>query len=151
MSIIYCLLISALLVIAVIDWRTFEIPLGINVFILILGVIATVLERGQWLSHLLGLVVVSVPLLIAYLVTKGRGIGGGDIKLMFAAGLVLGWQLTLVGFMIGSVLAIVIHMLRMQISKKDHVLAFGPYLSAGMLLAVWFGKFLVNWYLSLYA
>lgn len=133
-----------------IDWRTFEIPLGINVFILILGVIATVLERGQWLSHLIGFFIISVPLLIAYLLTKGRGIGGGDIKLMAAAGLLLGFKLTIVGFMVGSVLAIFIHLARMKISNKDHVLAFGPYLAAGMLFAVWFGKYIIDWYTSLY-
>lgn len=38
-SILYCLLVSALLVISVIDFRTFEIPLGINIFILILGIV----------------------------------------------------------------------------------------------------------------
>ena len=32
-SLLYCLLTSALLVLSVIDWRTFEIPIGINVFI----------------------------------------------------------------------------------------------------------------------
>ena len=33
-SLLYCLLISALITLSVIDWRTYEIPIGINIFIL---------------------------------------------------------------------------------------------------------------------
>ena len=36
-SLLYCLLFSALLALSVIDFRTYEIPVGINVFILGLG------------------------------------------------------------------------------------------------------------------
>ena len=38
-SVLYCLMTSALLTLSVIDFRTYEIPLGINVFILALGLI----------------------------------------------------------------------------------------------------------------
>ena len=150
MTLIYVLLISALIVVAVIDWRTFEIPIGINIFILVLGVLAVAVDYRQWQVHLIGAAVVSVPLLLVYLITKGRGIGGGDIKLMAVTGLVVGWKLNLLGFMIGCVLAVVIHLLRMKISKQDHVLAFGPYLSAGLLLSIWFGEGMVTWYASFF-
>ena len=150
MSIVYCLFISTLLVIAVIDWRTFEIPIGLNICILVLGVTATALEYWQWPLHLIGFFAVSVPLLIIYLVTKGRGIGGGDIKLMAVAGLLLCWKLILVGFILGCLFAVVIHLLRMKITKAEHVLAFGPYLSAGLLVAVWFGSNLIEWYTSFF-
>lgn len=32
-SVIYCFMASALLVLSIIDWRTYEIPFGINVFL----------------------------------------------------------------------------------------------------------------------
>jgi len=149
-SIVYCLMVSALLVLSVIDWRTYEIPFGLNLFIFILGVIATVLERGQWLTHLIGFFVVSVPLLIIFLASQGRGIGGGDIKLMAAAGLVLGWKLTIVAFIIGCFIGVIVHYARMKFSDQDHVLAFGPYLSIGIVLALWFGNYIVSWYASFF-
>ncbi len=149
-SIVYCLMVSALLVLSVIDWRTYEIPFGINVFVFILGVIATALEWEQWSLHLIGFFVVSVPLLILFLATQGRGIGGGDIKLMAAAGLVLGWKLTIVAFILGCLIGVIIHYARMKFSDEDHVLAFGPYLSIGILLALWFGNSLVTWYASFF-
>ena len=56
MSVVYCLMTSALLVLSVIDWRTFEIPFGINVFLGILGIVAVVLDKGEWLNHVIGAV-----------------------------------------------------------------------------------------------
>ena len=154
-SIIYCLFISVLVVISVIDWRTFEIPVGLNIAILVLGVAATALDLvlglGRLPLHIIGFFAISVPLLLIYLVTKGRGIGGGDIKLMAAAGLLVGWKLAIVGFILGCLFAVVIHIAWMKISKQDHVLAFGPYLSAGLLFAVWFGERIVSWYLSFFS
>ena len=46
-SAIYCLMTSALLVLSVIDWRTYEIPFGINVFLFVLGIAMTVLGQGE--------------------------------------------------------------------------------------------------------
>ncbi len=84
-SLLYCLLFSALIALSIIDFRTYEIPVGINIFILTLGLIRIVTDLSHWLSYGIGLLSVSVPLLLIYLVTKGRGIGGGDVKLMAAA------------------------------------------------------------------
>ena len=82
-----CLLVSTLLALSVIDFRTFEIPLGFNVFILTLGLIHLALDYPNWLQYVIGLVAVSGFLYVIYIATKGRGIGGGDIKLMAAWGL----------------------------------------------------------------
>lgn len=59
-SLLYCLMVSALLTLSLIDWRTYEIPFGINVFLLILGIAAAWLDRGNITSHLIGLICVSV-------------------------------------------------------------------------------------------
>lgn len=80
MSVVYCLMTSALLVLSVIDWRTFEIPFGINVFLGILGIVAVVLDKGEWLNHVIGAVCVSGFLLLLYLLSKGRAIGGGGYQ-----------------------------------------------------------------------
>ena len=58
-SVIYCLMASALLVLSVIDWRTYEIPFGINVFLFVLGVAMAVLDRGNLVEHLIGMGCVS--------------------------------------------------------------------------------------------
>lgn len=149
-SIIYCLLASALLVLSVIDLRTYEIPLGINLFILTLGLIHLAMDYTHWLQYVIGLLSVSLFLYLIYLVTKGRGIGGGDIKLMAVCGLLLGWKLILLGFILGCVLGSVIHVLRMRLSGAEHVLAMGPYLAAGVFIAMMWGEPLIQWYMGFY-
>lgn len=153
-SLLYCLLFSALLVLSVIDFRTYEIPDGICIFILALGLIRTVLNHTDWLNHVIGLLSVSIFLYLLYQVTKGRAIGGGDVKLMGAAGLFLGWKESILAFLLGCILGSIIHITRMKIQASKgkevtNVLAMGPYLSMGILLSALFGQTFINWYLSL--
>lgn len=145
-SLLYCLLTSALLTLSVIDFRTYEIPLGINLFILALGLIRIVTDYSDWLNYLIGLFSVSAFLAIIYYASKGRGIGGGDVKLMAACGLVLGWKLIILAFFTGCILGAVIHVARMKISGESHVLAMGPYLSMGIFIAMLWGNQMIEWY-----
>ena len=75
-SIIYCFLTSALIVLSVIDWRTYEIPLGINIFILVLGILHVFLDHDNWSEYVIGFFCVSLFLEILLLVSGGRAIGG---------------------------------------------------------------------------
>lgn len=141
-------LLSALLVLSVIDFRTYEIPFGINVFIAVLGAIRLIIHRDIWYEYVIGFFVVSTVLLILLLVSKGRAIGGGDVKLMAAAGLFLGWKLILLSFILGCAYGSVIHIIRMKVSGEGKVLAMGPYLSMGMLTAIICGEKIISWYMS---
>lgn len=147
-SLLYCLLTSALIVLSVIDFRTYEIPFGINVFILTLGLVRIVTDYHNWSQYVIGFLSVSLFLYLLYLVTRGRGVGGGDIKLMAASGLLLGWKLNVLAFALGCILGSVIHICRMKFSGEDHVLALGPYLSMGIYLAVLFGEQWIAWYMA---
>lgn len=148
-SVIFSLFSSALISITIIDWITYEIPANINIFIFILGSIRVVLDIYNFSNYLLGFFLVSTLLLILYLVTKGRAIGGGDIKLMAVAGLLLGWQLIILAFFIGCILGSLIHIIRMKLSGVDNIFAMGPYLSAGILISMLWGKNIINWYLNI--
>ena len=148
-TLLYALLFSALLTLSVIDFRTYEIPAGINIFILALGLIMTVLHYTEWLDHLIGFLAVSIPLYIIIIVTDGRGIGGGDMKLMATAGLLIGWKLVVLAFALGCIIGAPVHMIRMKLSGADRVLAMGPYLSIGILISVLWGEKLIGWYLNM--
>ena len=148
-SILYALCLSAILALSVIDWRTFEIPVGFNIFIFILGVVRAIYDFENIWTYLIGMVAISGFLLIIFIVTGGNGIGGGDIKLMAAAGLLLGWKEILAAFMLGCVLGSIIHIILMKFFNKDRTLAFGPYLSLGIFLAMLYGEQLTNWYIGL--
>lgn len=145
-----CLLTSALLVVAVIDWRTMEIPLGTTITVAVLGGLAAALDYQNLSLHVIGLFAVSLPLYLLYLATRGRGIGGGDIKLMAGCGLFLGWKLIILSFFGGCLIGTIIHLILMAAKKAGRQLSFGPYLSLGVVLSLLFGEYLLNWYLGLF-
>lgn len=147
-SLLYCLMFSALVTLSVIDFRTYEIPFGINLFILTLGLIRVALDYRNFLNYLIGFISVSGFLYLLFLLTKGRGIGGGDIKLMAVSGLLLGWKCNILALAIGCIVGSVIHVIRMKVSKEDHVLALGPYLSVGIMIAALWGETLLTWYFA---
>ena len=143
-------LFSALLVLSIIDFRTFEIPFGINVFIACLGLVRLIVHREIWYEYVIGFFAVSLLLLIIFLVSKGRGIGGGDVKLMAAAGLFLGWKYVILAFILGCAYGSVIHIIRMKVSGEGKVLAMGPYLSMGIFTALVCGENIIGWYVSMF-
>lgn len=149
-SILYCLCASVLLVISLVDIRSFEIPVGCNFLILLLGICRMVLDLSNWHQYVLGFFAVSGFFYVIYLVTKGNGIGGGDIKLLAAAGLLLGWQKIILAGVLGCILGSVIHIVFMKARKKERVLAFGPYLAMGILTAMLYGDRIITFYLSFF-
>lgn len=143
------LMTSALIVLSVIDMRTFEIPFSCVIVILVTALAETGFDYVNWLSHLIGLFAVSLPLYLIYLLTKGRGIGGGDIKLMAVCGLFLGWEKIIPALFIGCIIGSVVHLLRMKFSDAGKVLSLGPYLSVGVFTMLLWGDRLIELYLGL--
>ncbi|MBQ9504532.1 MAG: prepilin peptidase [Lachnospiraceae bacterium] len=148
-TLIGCLLASALLGLSLIDLKTMEIPYGFNIFILILGIAFTIYDRTDLPGHLIGLFAISVPLLLIQLISRGRAIGGGDIKLMAAAGLLLGWKGIILAFVLACIIGSVIHLIRMKFFGQGRQFAFGPYLSAGIFISWLYSDALISAYLSL--
>jgi len=147
---VICLFLSALLVLAVIDARTHEITPGINWFILALGVIRLIFRHENWLNNLLGFAVLGGAFLLVWLVSGGRAMGGGDVKLVFAVGLLLGLKAGLLGLVLACFLGAIIHVALMKLAHLGRELAFGPYLAAGFAIAALWGDAIIRWYLNLF-
>jgi leader peptidase (prepilin peptidase)/N-methyltransferase len=83
---------------------------------------------------------------VAFL-SKG-GMGGGDIKLMLAAGFYLGGSLTILAlflaFLTGSVVGIIL--LVFQIKGRKEPIPFGPFLAQGIFASVLWGEEILNFY-----
>jgi leader peptidase (prepilin peptidase)/N-methyltransferase len=148
---VYFLVLCCLLTLAWIDHDTMEIPDRFHIIIAACGVIMLFLGPDIGLkSHLIGIFVASVPLFaIAFFIDGAFGFG--DVKLMAAAGLFLGWQHTLValfvGILIGGAYGIYLLATRKK-GGKEHF-AFGPALCAGIGIAMFAANPLLNWYLGL--
>ncbi|WP_342985394.1 A24 family peptidase, partial [[Clostridium] symbiosum] len=119
-----------------------------NIVIGTAGLVNLWFNRQDWLTYMIGLICVSGLLLLILLLSKGRAMGGGDVKLMAAAGLLLGWQNVILAFACGCILGSVIHLVLMKIQGKERMLAFGPYLSAGIWFSMMWGQELIQWYIN---
>ena len=146
---LYCVLFSMLMVLSVIDWRTFTIPNGINIMILLLGLVRVATDWEHWLSYLIGALAFGLVFLLLHILTGGQGLGMGDVKLVAAAGLLLGWQKMLLAVIVGSIAGAVIHSVRMS-RGAGRKLAFGPYLAGGIWFSALVGEYLISAYLGLF-
>lgn len=68
---------------------------------------------------------------------KQESLGGGDIKLMFLIGLVIGYAMSICNIFLGTFIAFPIALI-LLITRKDNIIPFGPFLSmAGIILYIW--------------
>ena len=158
-SIITCLLMSLLVVVAFMDWDTMEINLIIVGIIFLLAVPLQIFSDDVTLkSRIIGAVVISVPFFIIGEVSRPiikkkygedfRAIEQGDSFLMIAAGAVLGTQAVIASTLIG-VIAAAIGGSIIKAVKKDSKFPFGPFLSLGTAIGLLWGNNLAEWYLNL--
>lgn len=88
---------------------------------------------------------------LLHIVSSGRWIGGGDVRLGFALGLLLGWQKALLCITFASYLGTLVVLL-LFISGKYHKkmkLPFGPFLLASAFVVLLWGQSIIDWYLRL--
>lgn len=152
-AILLIALLGLLAAISYIDTKTRQIPDVLVAGIAALGIVNMIITASTglaWSSHLLGSLAASLPLLACALLFKDS-LGFGDVKLMAAAGLFLGWQLVVValatGILVGGVYALYLLVVKQKGRKQKF--AFGPALCLGIALSAFMGQPLINWYGSL--
>ena len=103
-----------------VDWEIQELPPELNLLIGVLGMVRLLTDLQHWTEYLIGAVAVSgLFLLIGLIKYRGQAaMGGGDVKLMAALGLLLGWKSIILVMMLGCVLGSVIHLGMMAVLKK---------------------------------
>ena len=141
--------ISLLLIIIISDYQTLTIPDEIILFgIIILSIEIFLLNgyneqfnllngfKGLLSSYLNGLIAFVIMLLVKLFgdfVFKKESMGGGDIKLMFIIGMVLGFKESIMVLFLSAFIALPVALI-ILITKKDHVLPFGPFLSVATII-----------------
>lgn len=148
-TVLYCGMFSVLLVITMIDLRHMLIPNGLVVAVLLLGVVETFLTKN-YVTNIIGFFAVSSILLLLAILTRG-GMGGGDIKLMAAAGLFLGWQKVILALMIGAIVGSLIGVTLIALKRiaRKQMIPFGPFLCSGIVIAMLFGDLIIQRYIAL--
>ena len=151
----YLLLTWGLIVIFLIDLENQIIPDEILLPLIGLFLIKTAFpplnSKFLILNSMTSAVGAFLFLFIIYLVTKGRGMGFGDVKLAFLMGLSLGFPKIIVAFYIAfltGAFAGIILILGSKAKLKQKI-AFGPFLSFATLTTILWGEKILGFVLAL--
>jgi len=150
---------ASLLAVALIDLEHYIVPNRILVVVAPLGaaiLAAVALADGKWDAFGRGVgggVAAFAGLLVVHLISP-RGMGMGDVKLAFVLGLFLGWLSwghvalgMFLGFLLGAVVGGLLVVTGVRTRRE--AVPFAPFLAAGTMLAVFFGRGLLDWYSGL--
>lgn len=156
---------SVLLVLSLTDLDEYVIPNKTIIAAIVIRVVYIavmgILGRGNALivlrDSLLSGIAVALPVLILSLIMDhvlGReSLGGGDIKLLFVAGLYFGWMQSLFLIMVACVLGLVLAKLgqnRKEEGERSRLIPFGPAIALACWICMLVGDHVVSWYLRMF-
>lgn len=98
---------------------------------------------------LLSAVGLSLFFALLIIITRGRGMGWGDVKYVFFLGLALGFPSAIIAVFLAFLAGAITSLILIAIKKKrfGQTIPFGPFLSLGALVTVLWGDKVMRWYL----
>jgi prepilin signal peptidase PulO-like enzyme (type II secretory pathway) len=154
--IFWLLLLTGLMALLVYDIRWFILPDRIIYFLSCVAVAqaATIVQASAHpfrtvINMLLGVAVGGGIFYVLFQVSRGKWIGGGDVKLGWLLGLIAGTPARSVLFiffaaLLGSLVSV--PLLVNQRLKRTSIIPFGPFLIAGLVIVQLFGADILHWY-----
>lgn len=144
------LIFSIILMIFIIDLEKMIIPDELVLFGLALVFLCLLLfDPSSLYLHLLSGFGAGLFLLLLHIVTRGRGMGLGDVKLSLFLGSLLGWPWTAVwlfgAFLTGAIVGSILILIKKIAFGKQ--IAFGPYLILSLIITLIWGETLLRMYL----
>ncbi len=156
---IWLVALVLLAILFVYDWRWFLLPDRINFPFIVFGGLFFVLNIVQsdnvvsLVAGTLGAVMIlSMLYYILHIVSRGRWIGLGDVKLGLGMALFLmDWRLAFVVLFVSNAIGtlLVLPGILKRTVKSQAKIQFGPLMIAGFLLTWFLGDLIVNWYQAL--
>ena len=146
--------VSMIIIIFVSDYHYLIIPDSVLIFFTLVLLIEIAIEIGitkiyiPIFSGIFSFISMYVIKLLGDFLFKKESMGGGDIKLLFVIGMVLGFPEALFSIFIGSIVGLPIAFI-ILIKKKDHVIPFGPLLGIGSLIMLFTQFNVINFINSL--
>lgn len=152
---VWLFILSGLIVLAVYDLRWMILPDKVMLPV-ILGAGALLLlnlvREFEWstlTTSLLGALILGGCFYAIAGFSKGRWLGGGDIKLAFFMGLLLGVQKGILAMFLAFNLAAIIGvgLIGLKLKSRKDVIPFGPFLVLGAVVSFLLGNEIIAWYL----
>jgi len=143
--------IAVLVVIFVYDLKYYLILDKVTIPAIVLAFIVNLLLKIPFTNLLLGGIIVSGFFLLQFLVSRGKWIGGGDIRLGFLMGVMLGWPKAIVAlflaYIIGALIGVILIILKKKTWKSE--IPFGTFLAVGTVITLLYGEYLLEWYMGM--
>jgi prepilin signal peptidase PulO-like enzyme (type II secretory pathway) len=144
---LFGLVIITLLVFSTVFDAKYMILPDFSTYILI-GIALTmiVFYGGNFLTYVLAALGAGGFLLFLHILTKGRGMGIGDVKLAVFMGLLLGWPGVMIAFYTAFISGALVGgtMMVARKLKRNALISFGPFLILGTIVAWWWGEAIVK-------
>ncbi len=155
LSCLYSLVfVSILIVIMISDYKYYIIPNRVLIFgIVLLSILSFLIGGGfpnfqiekafsslfsSLANGALSFAAMFLVKKIGDFLFKKESMGGGDIKLMFFIGMVLGFPLTLISIFLASLIGLPIALIYF-LRNSSHIISFGPFLSVAAFLLFFSG------------
>lgn len=156
-TIFVLIFICGLIVATFIDLDHEIIPHAITLPGIPLGLVGSLITRDPSprdaaAGALIGAGLVYLVAVYAEVAFKKESMGGGDVNLLAMIGAFLGWRQALLSFfsavVTGACVSVALIATRV-LSRKDRI-PFGPFLSLGAIVALFWGHVVVDWYWGLF-
>jgi len=148
----YLFILCTLIVVFVIDLKFSLIP---TTFVFAASLLALLrnyfyLNSYDFVIGVVSAFGIAASFLAVVFVTRGRGMGTGDIPLVFLLALFLGWPNNLAAVFLAFVAGAVVSLALLFAGKKKfgQTIPFGPFLIAGAVAVFFWGERLISWYLG---
>ena len=152
---IYFAFVAALIVITVIDLYQQIIPDVISLPGIGAGLLASlIIPQITFLNSLIGILLGGGSLFLVatfyHWLFKKEGMGGGDVKLLAMIGAFLGWKAVILTIFLSSLIGSITGIMMMILKGKDfkYAIPFGPFLSLGAVVALFYQNEIISWYLQ---
>ena len=148
---VYLIFTGFLIVIFVYDLKYYLILDRITIPAIIIAILLNLYLGINFWILLSGAIIGGGFFLIQLLISSGRWIGGGDIRLGILMGAMLGWQKLLAALFLAYILGAIIGIILIILKKKkmSSLVPFGTFLSLATLIILLWGEAILVWYLNL--
>lgn len=147
------LVVCALILIFVFDYRAFIIPDRLTIPAMIVAIVCNVALGVPVIPILVGGFLIGGFFAVQFLISKGRWVGGGDIRMGMLMGFLLGPWLGVVALLISYIAGAAVGVF-LLISKKremgSHV-PFGTFMALATVVTMLWGQQILDWYLGFFS
>jgi prepilin signal peptidase PulO-like enzyme (type II secretory pathway) len=152
LSVLSAIFLSFMLVIVVYDFQELSVPESVSWVALVLTLIMKVaIDYSNFTNIILGALIGGGIIALLVLISRGKWMGEGDIKVGTTIGIFLTFPIAIIGvfsaFFSGALAGITLIVLKIK-KTKDPV-PFTPFLLLGGLISMVYGQQILDWYLEM--